>query len=315
METRKLIKFGNASHVISIPSYWTKRNKLSKGDLIYLDENGNNELILSPQKKEKKEEILKKEHIITDGKAWHTIQRELVSAYINNNKNIIIKGENLGRISEQIRDVVNNLVGLEIIEQTHHRIVTSDFVNIRKISIYNLIRRADIILRAMLSDAAKVPSNQLYQSIMNRDKDVNRLTILIYRVSKFFVENPESPRELTMTDYFKFWSMTENLERFGDELKRAARFIRKTNLPKNKLNELVGLFEEIEKFYIKVMGTFYKRDKDLLFKQSIKKDEIMKKVDGFLKKNYKYECVSLITEKYKNMINLTHSIVKTIIYN
>ena len=52
MEYRKLIKFGNSSHVISIPNNWLKKNNLNKGDTVYLDENGGKELVLTPEKKE-----------------------------------------------------------------------------------------------------------------------------------------------------------------------------------------------------------------------------------------------------------------------
>ena len=55
METRKLIKFGGSSHIIAIPNAWIKKNSLGKGDTIYIEENGNNELILHPSIKEQKQ--------------------------------------------------------------------------------------------------------------------------------------------------------------------------------------------------------------------------------------------------------------------
>ena len=60
IEFRKLIKFGDSSFVVSVPMNWIKRNSLKKGDTIYLEENGEGELILNPKLKEYKKEITEK---------------------------------------------------------------------------------------------------------------------------------------------------------------------------------------------------------------------------------------------------------------
>ena len=46
MNSRKIIKLGHSSYVVSVPKNWVKKNKLSKGDRILVRENGDNELIL-----------------------------------------------------------------------------------------------------------------------------------------------------------------------------------------------------------------------------------------------------------------------------
>jgi len=83
-EPRKIIKFGNSSHVISLPSSWVKENNLSKGDIVFIEKNGNNELIILPSKddmsySEKERKII----ISVDGKDPETLRREITSAYIN----------------------------------------------------------------------------------------------------------------------------------------------------------------------------------------------------------------------------------------
>ena len=49
MDYRKLIKFGESSHVISLPASWIRKNNLKKGDHIYFEENGNNELVITAE--------------------------------------------------------------------------------------------------------------------------------------------------------------------------------------------------------------------------------------------------------------------------
>jgi bifunctional DNA-binding transcriptional regulator/antitoxin component of YhaV-PrlF toxin-antitoxin module len=50
-EVRRLIKFGDSSHVVSIPKDWIEKNNLQKGDLIFLDENEFGQLLISPDQK------------------------------------------------------------------------------------------------------------------------------------------------------------------------------------------------------------------------------------------------------------------------
>lgn len=315
MEVRKLIKFGNSSHVISIPNAWLKKNNLSKGNVIYFEENGDNELILRPQIKEKKEE-LKEARIDTTDKSLHSVKREIVSAYVNNNRTLKIVGKNLGQYSPELREFIHNLLAVEIIEETQNSIITRDFLNVKTLSITTIIRRIDIIIRAMLSDSKEARTkDMIYNNLMNRDKDVNRLTILAYRSCRHYMENTNSKDEHSVVDYFKMWSMVEHLEKIGDEAKRFARYLRLSKLPEKKLSELLNLFSELERTYINTMGAFYNKDKNLLLEQAANRDVLMKKLDKFLEQNYKIECTPHIIEKLKNLLNHIHSVIKVTTYN
>lgn len=315
LEVRKLIKFGNSSHVISLPSFWLKKNNLNKGDIVYFKENGSDELILSPQLKENKEEF-KEATIDTSNKTLHSIKREIVSAYINNNKMIKVTGKNLDKYSTELREFIHNLLAVEIIEETQSNIVARDFLNIKTLSITNILRRIDIILRSMLSDARDVREKRIiYDNLMNRDKDVNRLTILAYKASRYYMENPNPKENYTVVDYFKLWSMAESLEKIGDEAKRFARYLRISKLPDKRLNELLNVYLELEKIYIDTMSAFYKKDRNLLLNQAAKRDSLMKKLDEYLDKNGKFPCTSHLIEKLKNLLNHTHSIIKVTTYN
>ena len=73
MEFRKLIGFGKSSFVVSIPKGWTQRNKLNKGDIVYLHEE-ENALVLSAKEKRFVKEP-KRITIRTDGK---TIENKIL---------------------------------------------------------------------------------------------------------------------------------------------------------------------------------------------------------------------------------------------
>ena len=92
MEYRKLISFGKSSFVISLPKAWINKHKLSKGNLLYLQES-ETDLIISPKEHEEVEE--REITINVDGKDIFFITREINAAYIENNRRIILKGKEL----------------------------------------------------------------------------------------------------------------------------------------------------------------------------------------------------------------------------
>src|SRR3989344_802603 len=147
MEYRKLIKFGNSSHIISLPNSWIRKNKLKKGALIYFEENGNGEIILAP--KEINNKILDKEITIDiTGKEINEVRRELSTAYINNYRIINVVGKDLNANSGNIKNSLRNFMAMEIMEQTSKNITAKDFLDMNSISIDEIIRKIDIIVRA-----------------------------------------------------------------------------------------------------------------------------------------------------------------------
>mgnify|MGYP001191677169 CR=1 FL=1 len=78
-EARRLIKFGNSSHVLSIPKDWIDKNRLVKGDLVFLDENEFGQLILSPDQK-KIERVDRGISFCIDNKEEDQIKREIISS-------------------------------------------------------------------------------------------------------------------------------------------------------------------------------------------------------------------------------------------
>ena len=63
MHIRRLVKAGHASHTVSLPKSWLKKNNLSRGDTIYITEKSDKELAVSPKVEEaklEKKEMLKR---------------------------------------------------------------------------------------------------------------------------------------------------------------------------------------------------------------------------------------------------------------
>ena len=79
MDIRKIVKAGIASYTVSLPKHWIEKNKLTKGDSLYILEKSSNELMVSTEVKEKPKE-LHEITIVTDSKELGTIRREITAA-------------------------------------------------------------------------------------------------------------------------------------------------------------------------------------------------------------------------------------------
>jgi len=316
MDYRKLIKFGNSSYVVSLPKYWTEKNNLKKGDVIYLEENGNNELVLTKDKSHIKIPF-KKILIDISRKDNKPIQREIASAYVGNYKEIVIIGNNLNDRADFIRETLHNFIALEIVEQTNERIIARDFLNINKIEIGSLIKRMDVILRSMFFDIKSSFKNKnIVEDMYRRDRDINRLTFLVYRICKYYMAFPHllSHKKETINFYLKNWCIAENLEKLGDELKRITKIISYEVTEKELEEKLINLFAEIERFYSNALKAYYDYDVQLacaldqvnrLLTAKLGNDKLWEKAT--LKQN-------LLVEKLHNVIELVHRIAKVVSY-
>ncbi len=320
MEYRKLIKFGNSSFIVSLPKNWIERHKLKKGDPIHLDVNGNGELLIAPKLRES---VKEKKGITIDAnnKDIFYIKREIVSAYINNYQNIVISGDNLMEKATGIREILNELVALEIMEQSSTRIAAKDFLDMDNISIQNIVRKIDMIARSTLYDVKTLAKQKKKSAEVaySRDKDINRLTILALRTIKYGINNSAFIKNNKLEPYemLELHTVATHLEKIADEAKRIAKILDHfiedhlhTNEEQEYFEKLLSIFIDIETVYVNSMKAFYKKDRYLAYDIATKRSQTKKEIDqlsdnkGFLQRSKR------IVEKLNNMLNHTHVITR-----
>ncbi len=309
MEYRKIIKFGKNSHIISLPKNWLEKHNLNKGDLVYLDE-GIKGIVIYP-KEIKEDEKPTSITIDVTGKDRDDIVREISASYINNFNLINITGKDLNKKIPLIKKIIHNLMALEIVEQTPSRIVAKDFLNIKEVSIDELIRKIDVIIRTMIIDSKSTPKKDLYEEIYNRDEDVNRLTFLAYRIIKKALKRP-ALFKIRPTKLLSLWLLALYLEMIADESKRIARYLRELKIDNKLINELISIYSKIEKNYLTTMKAYYNKDKNLAYNQSTMKKVIVKECDKIYNKTWNNKQIPILLEKFKNMAFAIHEIGRLI---
>jgi len=310
MEYRKLISFGKNSFVISLPKPWVIQNKLVKGDLIYVEE-GQGNLVLHPRQAERSEED--KEIVINiDGKDISRIQREIIPAYINNNKTITLKGKDIKKNAAEIQNLIQNLIALEVMEQTSEKIVARDFLDMKDISITNLIRKMDTITRAMIEDGVKSFSDDNYENILHRDKDVNRLSYLLFRAIRYGFQNQtfiKKKYDLNPMQLMNHYFVTFNIEAVADEAKRITRYMKSIKgLNQKEQKEFERIYTEVRKSYLDTMKAYYTDDSELCYQVASRKQKLIEDSESFFIRNRDVKWTGYLTNRMKRMISSIHKL-------
>ena len=292
IDVRKLISFGKGSYIVSMPKGWVEKNNLKKGDLISVSDDGV-ELVLSAGQQEKKPDS-KEASIDVKGKSLDIIKSEIVSSYLNGYDTITILLESGNNEVPRIKEIIRNLSGLEIMEQTSTRITAKNLINVNEISIANIIRRMDIITRAMMEDCILCCRGQCnYESIVSRDTDVNRLYFLGYRVIKNAMKNPRIAKSLGLDA----WQLHNDsliilrLEKVADRQKRIARYVCTSSLDRATLAQLDKVHTDISESYNEVMKSYYTKDKQIAFRIEATHKDRTSACDRILEE-YSHECGS-----------------------
>ncbi len=312
MEFRKLISFGKNSFVVSLPKTWIQQNKLKKGDLVYINESENNLNLSAKQHDNEKE---KEVTLFIDGVDSRRIQRDIIGAYINNYKVIRLIGNEISKKAEEIQGFIQKMVALEIVEQDSKKIVAKDFLNLKDISVIQIVKKMDSISRSMLSDCKRMFIDDTYTSIYHRDHDINKFRYLAYRMVWYGLENPSTVYKnfhLTQIDLFNLWWLSLSIEQIGDCIKRVARSMKDTKLSDKSKKVFVKLLEDVETNYLQILRAYYRSNMDVAHEVTGKRGELIKRCDDFLDKNKDIADIGYLVYNIKGLIVNISSIARTI---
>lgn len=309
MEYRRLISFGKSSFVVSLPKEWIGQNNLKKGDLIYLQESGPN-LLLS--KKESDEKIEEREKIIyVDGKSAYTIGREVCSTYIQNYPRIVLRGKEIKNKVKELQNIVQSLIALEIMEQTSDTIIAKDFLNMDSVSVEELIRKMDLVTRTMMKEAQLIFDEDNYESLNERDQDVNRLYFLLYRSILYNLRNPMKALrnfKLSGLDLLRAQFIGFYIEAIADEVRRTVRHAHKLNMPVQTKQQVQEYLVKMYDYYTTVMKAAYNKDTELAFKQAELKRGFDKELDALEENVQKIPGFNRVLNRLLRMTSLIHNL-------
>jgi phosphate uptake regulator len=312
MEYRKLISFGKSSYVVSLPKAWVRHNKLEKGDLIYFNEE-NDKLTLGISDVNKEEQ--RSRIISVDGKSILHLQRELNAAYIENCREISFTGTELKEKSEDLLSLIKELIALEVLEITAKKIVTKDFLSMDKVSIAELVKKVDMIVRSMLQDCSTCFDEKNAKNISLRDNDVNRISFLLFRIIRYGFRNQSRMMKnfsLEAGDLLNYYWTTYQLESIADEAKRISRGMEAIKLPEAKQKSFLSHLKDMEDLYLAIMKSYYQKDLDKAFQLSNRKKDLIKSINVFFEDCRGIEGITYLTDRYRKCVGSIHEFARLI---
>ncbi len=184
-----------------------------------------------------------------DGRVGEPLIRDIIATYVAGYRVIELKAKNISL--EQRKDItaiVKKLIGIEIIEETHEKVVIQDISNPGDMPIDMSFRRMHIKAQWMLDNtirALKTWDVSVASEVIRQDDEIDRLHLLI---SKQFMDILHHSRiseksELGLTGAFYHRLASDQLERVSDHAGKIASIILESpeKIPEGILDEMARI--------------------------------------------------------------------------
>jgi len=223
VETRKVQVTGGSTYTVSIPKEWATDNGVSAGTEVEFYPEGDS-LFLTPVTEEGRTEgTLDIGELEGD-----QLTRAVMTMYVSGFDIIALEAPRITNDQRRtIRDSVQSLVGLEVLEETRDRVVIRDLLDSSELSIHNAVTRMRLIAVSMLEDAVDALTTgdeDMALDVIQRDDDVDRLYMVVSRIFRATLRTPKAAEDIGLSREvcFDYHSSARQLERVADHATKIA---------------------------------------------------------------------------------------------
>ncbi|MCX6673899.1 MAG: phosphate uptake regulator PhoU, partial [Methanothrix sp.] len=145
---------------------------------------------------------------------------------------------------KDLHQIVNKLIGPEILEETINKVVIQDLLSSEELQSERALKRIRTVVKSMITDSLSSLLNnneELALDVIQRDNDVDRLNLLISRQFTEILRSGSVKQEtLNPITAFNYMQAASNLERIADHAHRIAEIAsqRSYSLPEDLKEEL-----------------------------------------------------------------------------
>lgn len=270
MEARKVYVSGGSTYVISLPKKWVKKTNLKPGDSLVVTEQGGSLLIeTSVIEKESKTKDIK----ISQVASSDALERILIAFYLVGYDTIKIKLDRKNHLAyrESIRNILDYLIGVEIVEDTNEAMTLEIMLDYKRMSTLHILQRMFSIDRSMILDLGKALKNKdigLAKDIIVREKEIDRLYFLVVRQLKSAVEYQQVAEKLgieSQRDCLGYRIVVKVLERIADHIEIIAKsYIQLLEVQKEtQLDEFIDLTNNMVATFEKSIQALFTRNGEM----------------------------------------------------
>jgi phosphate uptake regulator len=221
METRKVQRLGPSTLAMTLPAEWTKENDVEKADEVSLRMGGKGTLTVLPESAhtEESEAVVHADDLDADA-----VERAIVAQYVLGRRVIHVESE-ATLDSAHINAVYKaetQLMGLGVVEETPDSIAIRCSVDPEDFSLDNLLERLENTGSTMRGEAVKALAHgnpDLAQRALNRERQANKIFVLLLRLIFTAYQNPTLARAVDLDSGFPligYRSIAKNLELTAD---------------------------------------------------------------------------------------------------
>ena len=265
METRKVQVTGGSTYTVSIPKSWATENDVGAGSEVEFHPDGDS-LFLTPRTDAERT----RGTLDVAGLTGQELTRAVTTMYVSGFDVIELQGTAI--TTEQrstIREAVQSLVGLEVLEETQERVVIRDLLDSSELSIHNAVTRMRLISLSMLEDALSALADLNHErarDVIGRDDDLDRLWLVVSRIFRATLRTPKAAEELGLPreECFDYHSSARQLERIGDHATKIAHLTLNIDepLPEDVLDAIDDLHEDAVEVVDTAMDALFAEDND-----------------------------------------------------
>lgn len=200
-ETRKLQRIGGGTLYVSLPKSWTNKLKLGRGDKVMLIPQSDGSISVYPTAEQERQREIVLEVKAEDSK--QSIKRGITAAYVDGFDIIQLKAEDrlTGEQQDVIREAIEDLFGLEVIESTRNTITIQCLLK-QTLSIEKTIQRIHDMIFSMFNEiisALKEQDVNLVTGLNKRMDDIKRLSLVTHRLLRSSIIFPSLARQSKMS--------------------------------------------------------------------------------------------------------------------
>ncbi len=238
MESRKIQSVGGRSYALSLPKEWVIANKLKNKDNLFIEQTGNNELII----KKTDLELQEKKEITISLEELKNINEFIVFCYVRNIDKITIltKKSDYEKIIT-IRNILGYLEGYDITHEDEKSIKISFLFNDININLNHIMRRMIYLLKFTTTSLINHDKKSMEDTEISIDKLYHlskRILFACMNSQKTRKENNVKSRE----DLFFLKDIMKKIESIGDNI-YGMREMKITQKDHDTLNELISILE------------------------------------------------------------------------
>ena len=244
-----------ATYTISLPKQWVRENKLSEKDELLIYENLDNTLSIctkGPNREASKIEINLNEH--------RNIRQVIFALYnLGITRIEIVDDEGISKQSKKIiKEAVNNLTGIEIVNEKDEKIIIQLFMDKNKIKINQVLYRMFLIIRQSLLEIPKI------EEIYANEEEVNRLYHIAILASSLsltdssILDKSDIKNKLVIPSFI---SVTKKLENIHDEIYKLSKYI---SGDEKFFYSVTEILKDLHSVYARLSSCIFKRSKEKL---------------------------------------------------